>query len=81
MKQTSRLLGVDIIVGRDNKLHTKKYLINTSGADNCCARKISRIRGGTEWQRVLVIVCIGWSRKACLMRSKGDKKMSQADFW
>jgi hypothetical protein len=67
MKQTSRLLGVDIVVGRDNKLHTKifnKY----AGADNCYARKIGRIRAGTEGQSVLVIVCIGWSRKACLMR-------------
>ena len=68
MKQTSRLLGVDIIVGRDNKLHTHKNLINTSGADNCYVRKISRIREGTEGRRVLVIICIGWSRKACLIR-------------
>lgn len=66
MKQSSRLLGTYIIVGRENKLHTKK--VNISGAGNCYARKIKQDKREYRMTKVLVIIYIRWSRKACLIR-------------
>lgn len=54
MKQSSRLLGTYIIVGRDNKLHTQK--VNISGADNCCARKIKQDKREYRMTKMLVII-------------------------